>query len=154
MSKRVVTISDLTGEQIADGDIVSVIVKEHPTLDRAVKLEAASADVAGLEATKKDFVTLELVGASGDRETMTVELRAFSKLFKVDEQSALAGAEHYGEAPARRGRPRGAAKAAAKPKSDPAQLQAIREWARENGHEVADRGRIASEIREAYDAAH
>ncbi|MGY5763626.1 histone-like nucleoid-structuring protein Lsr2 [Brachybacterium sp. DNPG3] len=29
----------------------------------------------------------------------------------------------------------------------------IREWARENGYDVPDRGRVASSIREAYEAA-
>jgi hypothetical protein len=43
---------------------------------------------------------------------------------------------------------------AARPKSDPAELQRIREWARENGHDVSDRGRVSGAIREAYDAAH
>jgi hypothetical protein len=32
-------------------------------------------------------------------------------------------------------------------------LAAIREWARANGHQVSDRGRIAASIREAYEAA-
>jgi hypothetical protein len=31
---------------------------------------------------------------------------------------------------------------------------AIREWARENGYEVSERGRISAEIRSAYEAAH
>jgi nucleoid-associated protein Lsr2 len=39
-------------------------------------------------------------------------------------------------------------------KSSPEQLAAIREWARKNGHEVAERGRIKSEIVEAFEAAH
>ena len=30
----------------------------------------------------------------------------------------------------------------------------IRPWARENGWEVPDRGRVSAEVREAYDAAH
>lgn len=30
----------------------------------------------------------------------------------------------------------------------------VREWARENGHDVPDRGRVSAEVREAYDAAH
>lgn len=30
----------------------------------------------------------------------------------------------------------------------------IREWARENGHTVPERGRIPAEVREAYEAAH
>ncbi|WP_194948714.1 histone-like nucleoid-structuring protein Lsr2 [Actinomyces trachealis] len=32
--------------------------------------------------------------------------------------------------------------------------QRIRDWARANGREVSDRGRISAEIREAYAAAH
>lgn len=34
------------------------------------------------------------------------------------------------------------------------QLDAIRAWARANGYEVADRGRIKGEIIEAFEAAH
>ena len=30
----------------------------------------------------------------------------------------------------------------------------IRSWARENGWDVPERGRVAAEVREAYDAAH
>jgi len=33
-------------------------------------------------------------------------------------------------------------------------LTAIREWARSNGYEVSDRGRVKAEIVDAYDAAH
>lgn len=33
-------------------------------------------------------------------------------------------------------------------------LDAIRTWARDNGHTVADRGRISSKVKEAYAAAH
>lgn len=34
------------------------------------------------------------------------------------------------------------------------QLQAIRDWARKNGHQVSDRGRISAEIQDAFDVAH
>jgi Lsr2 len=34
------------------------------------------------------------------------------------------------------------------------QLSAIRDWARKNGHEIADRGRIKTEVVEAFEAAH
>ncbi|BBX83724.1 histone-like nucleoid-structuring protein Lsr2 [Mycolicibacterium aubagnense] len=34
------------------------------------------------------------------------------------------------------------------------QLTAIREWARDEGYEVSDRGRIKAEIVEAFEAAH
>jgi len=30
----------------------------------------------------------------------------------------------------------------------------IREWARANGHDVPERGRVSAEVRRAYDAAH
>jgi hypothetical protein len=33
-------------------------------------------------------------------------------------------------------------------------IQAIREWARENGQQVSDRGRIPGSIMDAYDQAH
>lgn len=33
-------------------------------------------------------------------------------------------------------------------------LAAVREWARSNGYQVSDRGRISAEVQEAYDKAH
>lgn len=30
----------------------------------------------------------------------------------------------------------------------------VREWAKENGHEVSERGRISAKVKAAYDAAH
>ncbi|MBO0985022.1 Lsr2 family protein [Rathayibacter sp. SD072] len=38
-------------------------------------------------------------------------------------------------------------------KGDPQRLKAIREWANANGHTVSSRGRIPTEIQDAYDAA-
>jgi hypothetical protein len=35
-----------------------------------------------------------------------------------------------------------------------ADLSAVREWARANGHTVSDRGRISAEVQAAYDKAH
>jgi Lsr2 len=34
------------------------------------------------------------------------------------------------------------------------QVKAIRDWAKQNGYKVSDRGRIPGEIQEAYDKAH
>lgn len=33
-------------------------------------------------------------------------------------------------------------------------LSAIRAWAKENGHQVSDRGRVPDAVQQAYDAAH
>ncbi len=38
--------------------------------------------------------------------------------------------------------------------SDRERVQAIREWARSNGHTVSDRGRLSAEVLAAYEAAH
>lgn len=46
--------------------------------------------------------------------------------------------------------PKTARKAAA---PDPQRAQAIRQWARENGHKVSARGRISAVVIDAYDAA-
>lgn len=37
---------------------------------------------------------------------------------------------------------------------DPEQLSAIREWARKNNYHVADRGRVAKQVMDAYQVAH
>ncbi|MBF4580786.1 Lsr2 family protein [Frigoribacterium sp. VKM Ac-2530] len=39
-------------------------------------------------------------------------------------------------------------------KSDPAELQMIRDWAGKNGLTVSSRGRISAAVRNAYNAAH
>lgn len=39
-------------------------------------------------------------------------------------------------------------------RADREQIKAIREWARRNGHQVSDRGRIAAPIVDAYNQAH
>jgi hypothetical protein len=50
---------------------------------------------------------------------------------------------------AARGRGRGSARGAAK-----TDLGEVRAWARKNGYDVSDRGRVAATVMEAYDAAH
>ena len=50
------------------------------------------------------------------------------------------------------GRPAGSTRRAGA-RSDREQTQAIREWARKNGHQVSERGRIPGSIVEAYNSA-
>ena len=53
-----------------------------------------------------------------------------------------------------RGRTRGQAPMTDAPaRSNREETQAIREWARQNGHQVSDRGRIPKSVLEAYKAA-
>ena len=58
---------------------------------------------------------------------------------------------------ARRGAKAARTRKAAKPQNAPSgrdQTQAVRDWARNNGFEVSNRGRISKSIQEAFDAAH
>ncbi|XVX20960.1 histone-like nucleoid-structuring protein Lsr2 [Actinomycetota bacterium] len=51
----------------------------------------------------------------------------------------------------------GGRRSAAKPPSraqSREELTNIREWARKNGHQVSDRGRISAEVKAAYEKAH
>lgn len=67
--------------------------------------------------------------------------KALSKYLGVARKVSRSGA-----APTRRG-----SGAAAGRRSD---LAEIRAWARENGLDVSERGRISGEVQQAYDAAH
>ncbi|RSM64803.1 Lsr2 family protein [Kibdelosporangium aridum] len=49
---------------------------------------------------------------------------------------------------------RGTSPIAAAPAANREQTRAIREWARQNGYELSDRGRIPSTVIEAFEAAH
>ena len=60
-------------------------------------------------------------------------------------------AKYVGEARRVGGRRRTGRKSAGGNATDAA---TIREWAKDNGWEVSDRGRVSAEIREAYAAAH
>ncbi|WP_412148547.1 histone-like nucleoid-structuring protein Lsr2 [Curtobacterium flaccumfaciens] len=48
---------------------------------------------------------------------------------------------------------RSASPSTSKVRSDPNELAKIRAWAMANGHEVAARGRISQQVRDAYEAA-
>ena len=53
--------------------------------------------------------------------------------------------------------PRRASRGSSRPAaagSDRERVQAIREWARANGHTVSERGRLSATVLEAYEAAH
>lgn len=53
----------------------------------------------------------------------------------------------------RGGRPAGSGRRAGRPaRGDREQTQAIREWARKNGHKIGEKGRIPATVLEAYHA--
>jgi hypothetical protein len=54
------------------------------------------------------------------------------------------------------GRSSGRSRSGSKPRpaAERTDLSDVRAWARENGYQVSDRGRVSSEVRAAYEAAH
>jgi hypothetical protein len=118
MAKKMMVISDLTGEPIKnDNDAVTIVLWDHPLLEEPVQLDANKSEVAKLKGTGKDYAVVELLSDGGDTtERMVLELAEFEKLFKVEVDEALQSAEKYRygppkptvEEPKRRGRPAGA----------------------------------------------
>jgi hypothetical protein len=103
----------------------------------------------------------DLDGSTSDSiETITFGLDGVSYEIDLAEKNATILRERLAEfIPSSRrigGRQkRGAAvKAASSPERSREQTQAIREWARANGHEVNERGRIPATITEAFEQAH
>jgi Lsr2 len=66
----------------------------------------------------------------------------------------VASARQIGGGRRRRTSPKTAPGGKARQMTDRERTIAIREWARQQGHQVADRGRIPSSIVEAYEKAH
>jgi len=103
-------------------------------------------------------VTVSLVDdLSGSQADETVSFGLDGKSYQIDLSSKnaekLRGALADYVAAARRpggGRKAAAASAARRPAVDREQNQAIREWARSKGMKVNDRGRIPTEVVDAY----
>ncbi|QAY63664.1 Lsr2 family protein [Xylanimonas allomyrinae] len=100
----------------------------------------------------------DISGAEAD-ETVTFALDGVS--FEIDLTSAHASelrealAPWIGHARKSGGRAVTSTRSGARRTSaDRAQLAKIREWARENGFKVSDRGRISTEVVKAFEAAH
>lgn len=109
-------------------------------------------------------VTVQLVDdVDGSEAESTVEFGLDGVTYTIDlsndnaEQLRDALSSYVTNARRTGGRKRAAGKAgkaaAAPSNADRERNQAIREWAREQGMQVSDRGRIPSEIVEAYDKA-
>lgn len=101
-------------------------------------------DIDGTEAD--ETISFGLDGASYEIDLNDANAAALREAL-----SAYVGHARKLSASPRRGR-RGSSAAAASAGGPSA--KEIREWARENGWEVPERGRVSSEVREAYDAAH
>ncbi|HEY2428742.1 MAG TPA: Lsr2 family protein [Acidimicrobiales bacterium] len=102
----------------------------------------------------EDTPAAETVAFSYDGQAFEFELCAahldeFRRTMRRYADSARSG----GSAARRRAARGGSARRPAREGSDPSELAAIRDWARNHGHQVSDRGRISAAVRAAYEAA-
>lgn len=111
------------------------------------------------ELTMAQKVQVQLIddidGAPAD-ETVTFALDGITYEIDLTDAHAKALRESFAEwvGHARRaGGRRTTAKRAGGARTSSSDAGKIRDWARENGYEVSERGRISAEIREAYEKA-
>ena len=99
----------------------------------------------------------DLDGSEAD-ETVTFALDGVSYEIDLNAKNAAALrdslAQYVGHARRSAGRRAAGRPAASGRGSGKRDLADVREWARSNGHQVSDRGRISAEVQAAYDKAH
>jgi hypothetical protein len=114
-------------------------------------------------AQKVNIVLVDDLDGSEATETVSFGLDGASYEIDLNDanaaqlRDALAGfvghARKVGAAPRRGGR-KSTSSASAASSADGPSAKEIRDWARANGHDVPERGRVSAEVREAYDQAH
>jgi hypothetical protein len=98
---------------------------------------------------EQDTPAVETVTFSYDGATYEFELcQRHRQEFHDVMQRYVVGARQRG------GRARRPTRSRAGGQQSPGELAAVRQWARANGYEVSDRGRISAAVRQAYEAAH
>lgn len=110
-------------------------------------------------AQKVNIVLVDDIDGSEATETVSFGLDGTSYEIDLNDANAAALREalatyighgrKVGAAPRR-----GARRTAAASSAGGASAKEIRDWARANGHDVPDRGRVSAEVRAAYDKAH
>ncbi len=113
-------------------------------------------------AQKVQVILVDDIDGGEASETVGFALDGSSYEIDVSADNATklreAFAPYVGQA-RRAGRPSGSTPRARRTAGAPARPAnndnaAVRSWAKENGHSVSERGRISTQIREAYDKAH
>lgn len=112
-------------------------------------------------AQKVQVILVDDVDGGEADETVTFSLDGVSYEIDLSEGNAESLRESLGEwigharrvggRSGSRSRSAGRGKSAASSKTD---LSLVRSWARDNGYQVSDRGRVSSEVLAAYEAAH
>lgn len=91
MAKRVLIVSDISGEEIPEGEHARVVFESEGRVIDVLATEAAQ-----LESQKLDLVTLTIHTPGGGRRTVLMEATTLEKFWPgVDVESMLANAERF-----------------------------------------------------------
>ncbi len=129
MAQRVVTISDLSGQDVPDEDRVSIHVLEFPKLSQPVKLDASKTEADRLQVESTSLALLELVMPDGETVRLALPADQFRHAIRGDADEVMSRAEALTFVPTqpeaepqrrrgRRPRSEGAPAAASGPKLD------------------------------------
>jgi hypothetical protein len=133
--------------------------KESQMARAEVIIYSYSCDVCGREIPEEDQANAHQVvtwGVNKGSATYEIDLcrSDLGKFHRVEASlDPFFSAGHRVSGGPRRSRTTPTGRGARKGRSHSADTPAIREWARKNGYEVSDRGRISQGLREAYAAA-
>jgi hypothetical protein len=108
-------------------------------------------------ATRTITTLTDDIDGSGADETVTFSFKGTEyqiDLSKKNLDKMVKALEPYTSAGRRTGGRRSGSGRTTAAGADRAQLAKIRKWARANGHQVSGRGRISSDVQEAYHQAH
>jgi hypothetical protein len=109
-------------------------------------------------AQRVHVVLVDDIDGSDATETVAFGLDGSTYEIDLNEKNAAALREalapYVGHARRSGGTRKAGGRRAAAPAAAGPTAAEVREWARENGWDVPDRGRVSAEVRSAYDAAH
>ena len=109
-------------------------------------------------AQRVHVVLVDDIDGSDATETVAFGLDGSTYEIDLNEKNAAALREalapYVGHARRSGGTRKAGGRRAAAPAATGPTAAEVREWARENGWDVPDRGRVSAEVRSAYDAAH
>ena len=114
----------------------------------AQKVQVILTDDLDENVSADETVSFALDGTSYEIDLSEKNAKELRDTFARYVSAARTVSRGGGRASGGRGRPSGGGR------MDREQAGAIREWARRNGHQVSDRGRIPASVVNAYEAAH
>jgi len=93
MASRTVLVSDITGQDITEEERVTCIIREHPSIESPVKLDAADSELEELRNNQAGFAIIEVVDGDGEAERLVVWVDTFNGLINGDVDELLSNAE-------------------------------------------------------------